>query len=165
MYIVTSGLNPSEDHICHYGVLGMKWGVHRYRDKSGNITKRGKKRFEKVAKDPKLYEKDMHRAKDISFWAIDKAMRSGKPIAAGKAMAVYNKFVDKKIEAGRDFIVQKDLDFRLTGFDNTRKLIINPNSKELAGYQDVFDYGNFGELKGSYYVGDGKEWLKTWLKE
>lgn len=27
MYIVTSGLNPSEDHICHYGVKGMKWGV------------------------------------------------------------------------------------------------------------------------------------------
>ena len=31
MYIVTSGLNPNEDHIEHHGVLGMRWGVHRAR--------------------------------------------------------------------------------------------------------------------------------------
>lgn len=29
MHIITSGLNPNEDHIEHYGVLGMKWGVHK----------------------------------------------------------------------------------------------------------------------------------------
>lgn len=27
MYIITTGLNPSEDFIQHYGVKGMKWGV------------------------------------------------------------------------------------------------------------------------------------------
>lgn len=31
MYIVTSGMNPNEDHIEHHGVLGMRWGVHRAR--------------------------------------------------------------------------------------------------------------------------------------
>lgn len=28
MYIITSGLNSLEDHICHYGRKGMKWGEH-----------------------------------------------------------------------------------------------------------------------------------------
>ena len=30
MYIITTGLNPNEDHIEHYGVKGMKWGEHVY---------------------------------------------------------------------------------------------------------------------------------------
>mgnify|MGYP006896757982 FL=1 len=28
MYILTSGMNPNEDHICHYGRKGMRWGQH-----------------------------------------------------------------------------------------------------------------------------------------
>lgn len=28
MYIVTSGMNPNEDHIKHYGRKGMRWGQH-----------------------------------------------------------------------------------------------------------------------------------------
>lgn len=29
----------------HYGVLGMKWGVRRYQNKDGSLTKAGKKRY------------------------------------------------------------------------------------------------------------------------
>ena len=32
----------------HYGVKGMKWGVHRFQKKDGTLTSAGKKRhFEK----------------------------------------------------------------------------------------------------------------------
>lgn len=29
----------------HYGVLGMKWGVRRYQNKDGSLTKAGKKKY------------------------------------------------------------------------------------------------------------------------
>lgn len=29
MYIITSGMSPEEEHLAHYGVLGMKWHVHK----------------------------------------------------------------------------------------------------------------------------------------
>ena len=34
----------------HYGVLGMKWGVRRYRNKDGTLTDAGKKRLAKDLK-------------------------------------------------------------------------------------------------------------------
>lgn len=47
------GVSPDEDAICHYGVLGMKWGVHRQvrRETSGYRAKykRAKKQY-KLAK-------------------------------------------------------------------------------------------------------------------
>ena len=35
------------NELMHYGVLGMKWGVRRYRNKDGTLTTAGKKRLSK----------------------------------------------------------------------------------------------------------------------
>ena len=37
-----------EDILQHHGILGMHWGVRRYRNKDGSLTAAGKKRYYKM---------------------------------------------------------------------------------------------------------------------
>jgi uncharacterized Fe-S cluster-containing radical SAM superfamily protein len=48
MYIITSGLNPNEDHICHYGVKGMRWGEHLFKSVANYKKKKYSKLHEKA---------------------------------------------------------------------------------------------------------------------
>lgn len=46
--------NSSNDELIHYGIKGMKWGVHRFYNKDGSRTADGKKRENEA----KRYQKD-----------------------------------------------------------------------------------------------------------
>lgn len=43
-------VDAPSDELYHYGVLGMKWGVRRYQNKDGSLTKAGKKHKEAALK-------------------------------------------------------------------------------------------------------------------
>lgn len=40
------------NYLAHYGVLGMKWGVRRYQNKDGSLTRAGKNRYSNAEKNP-----------------------------------------------------------------------------------------------------------------
>lgn len=156
MYILTSGMNPNEDHIEHHGVLGMRWGVHRYRDKGGNITKRGKKRFEKVASDSERAEKETKKA--IRIHALDNTFKSNVAVGykrkadraekrgdiekAKKYREIQkkaiediinnNKSIDQirkgTIKAGRDFITQSDINLYFL-YNNSKGTVVYKDPK------------------------------------
>lgn len=153
MYIITSGMNPNEDHLEHHGVIGMKWGVHRYRDKSGNITKRGKKRFEKVAKDKDQASEDAWRAKRIAE-SRRVSIQGRIPTAGQKKMA--NKLIKDidsgKIKAGRDFIVQVDKYFGMPFSERHEKVIF----KDKSGYEN---YGIMAK-QTAVYTASGKHFAQ-----
>lgn len=72
--------------IMHHGVLGMKWGVRRYRNYDGTYTQRGLKRYDKAAAE---YDKanQAYKSAKKSKNSLDIAVAKGKRKEAKKNLS------------------------------------------------------------------------------
>lgn len=64
---MVASMLKSDDDIQHYGIKGMKWGVHRFYNKDGSRTAAGKKR-ENEAKRGKKIKHDLETMKKEVSW-------------------------------------------------------------------------------------------------
>lgn len=102
--------------------MGMKWGIHRYRDTNGKLTPKGRLKFDEVSDNPRKVNK--HNKRAISVYKSNKKQsdlgayineRRGN-INAVKYFTTQSELYKQKIsdiksgkiKAGRDFIVQTD---------------------------------------------------------
>lgn len=73
------------DELTHHGVMGMKWGVRRFQNVDGSLTRAGRKRFELVKSDAAKVAKDSKQAVGV----LNKSIKSN-----NRQAFVYNKLAD-----------------------------------------------------------------------
>ena len=86
-----------QEYLCHYGILGMKWGIRRYQNKDGTLTAKGKKHKKlKVGT-----SKDYKRTKAIQAKSI-KQMSNAELKEVTERMRLVNEFQNQARQSLRN---------------------------------------------------------------
>ena len=72
-------MNNYPDYLEHHGILGQKWGVRRYQNKDGTLTKEGREKYYKIDPNSGYYKNTQDR--------IDKGSKIGTAIGLATGAA------------------------------------------------------------------------------
>ena len=139
------------EYLQHYGILGMRWGIRRFQDKTGRLTAAGKKRYDDDPSNGAPEKASSKTSKEVGDSFIEKklgiklsdrqktAIKVGAGIAAAALVAyggyrLYNSDVGKPI---RD-----QVDAFLNSFTNGSKV----KSERLLEEEDRLTLRNTGKL-------------------
>ena len=108
------------EYLQHYGILGMRWGIRRFQDKSGRLTAAGKKRYDDDTSNGSPEKKSSKTSKEVGDSFIEKklgiklsdkqktAIKVGVGVAA-VALAAYGGYRLYNSDAGKPIRDQVDL--------------------------------------------------------
>lgn len=112
----------SSSSICHYGILGMKWGRRRYQTKDGTLTPAGKKRYRNIYDINAAYYNKRAKKLDV------KAKRNTTMASLNKTAAKGGSGLISKINTFNAKYYQKKAD-KLTSKANRNRLMAALNTQ------------------------------------
>ncbi len=94
------------DELCHYGILGMKWGVRRYQNPDGTLTSAGKRRYATGKVEPPAHEDYLRARAKTPREMSDKELNDA--VIRLSKEASYNKLVKntQAVGSGRTYAEQ-----------------------------------------------------------
>lgn len=128
----------SNGELYHWGVKGMKWGVRRYQNKDGSLTKAGMKRYQKEeeAKAKAAESKEERRAKLLKSTDPDELYKNRELLSTAEINERINR-IDTERRLGDIASKQKK-----TGYDRVDKIL-----KFGRKVNEVYEFTNTSVMK------------------
>ena len=136
----------NSDYLQHYGILGMRWGIRRFQDKTGRLTAAGKKRYDDDPSNGSPEKKSSKTSKEVGNSFIEKklgiklsdrqktAIKIGAGIAAAALVAyggyrLYNSDVGKPIRDQVDAYFKRMRDAEFKALESEDRMVFKTTGK------------------------------------